>query len=120
MHPFPEVILLYGEVGAGKTTLISNLLKTLGSKDTVSSPTFTIVNSYQTAAHTFFHCDLYRIQDVEELLEIGFQDYFEIPNSTIIMEWPELGLPFLKDKNVLKIEIVHQGDKREYILKEHK
>lgn len=83
-----KTILLYGDMGVGKTTLIKGIVKLLGSDDEVSSPTFSIVNEYNANGISIYHFDLYRIEDVEELYNLGIEDYL-FSNNWSIIEWPE-------------------------------
>ena len=99
-----KCMLFYGEMGVGKTTLIKEIVKLLGSTDEVSSPTFSIVNEYQTSKNSIFHFDFYRINDEEEVYDIGFEDYFQNPLDWQLMEWPEL-IPNLLPEQYTKIEI---------------
>lgn len=97
-----KTILLYGEMGAGKTTFIKTLCKALGTTDEINSPTYALVNEYQTPENKIYHFDLYRLNSVEELLDIGFEEYLEQEEISFI-EWPQIA-EFLID-NALKIEI---------------
>ena len=82
-------VLFYGEMGAGKTTLIKQLIKQLDVNDTVNSPTFSLVNEYFSATEeTIFHFDFYRIQNETEALDIGIEDYF-YKNAWCLIEWPQ-------------------------------
>ena len=84
-----EIWLFLGEMGAGKTTLIKAICKQLGVIDEVQSPTFSIVNEYLTDQDkTVYHFDFYRIERIEEVLNIGIEEYFESGNICLI-EWPE-------------------------------
>ena len=84
-----KVLLLYGDMGAGKTTLIKSLVKALGGQDDVSSPTFSIVNEYNVLDGLVYHFDLYRLKDIEEAYNFGIEEYL-YSNQWIIMEWPQL------------------------------
>ncbi len=86
-----HIIILKGDLGVGKTTLTQRIMKNLGVKEDVSSPTFAIVNEYQGP---IYHFDLYRIKDAEELEEIGFFEYLDSENMCLI-EWPEIAEPYI-------------------------
>ena len=81
-------IAFYGQMGAGKTTLIKALCLKLGVAETTSSPTFSIVNAYE-GIDTIYHFDLFRLNKMEELQEIGFAEYLE-SNHYLFIEWPEI------------------------------
>ena len=84
-----KILLFYGEIGVGKTTLIKEISKFLGTQDITSSPTFSIVNEYSTEKNGLvYHFDFYRIEDEEEAMDIGIEDYFYSDNWCFI-EWPE-------------------------------
>lgn len=84
-----NIALFYGEMGAGKTTLIKEILKELKVTDNVSSPTFSLVNEYQTKNNKkIYHFDFYRINTEEEALDIGIEEYF-YSNNLCLIEWPD-------------------------------
>ncbi len=89
-----DVVCLEGEIGAGKTTFTSFLLKELGVKEDITSPTFAIVVPYNTPKYKVFHSDVYRIDDEEELYNIGFEDYFR-DDSLILVEWADTIIDYL-------------------------
>jgi len=95
-----KTLLFYGSMGVGKTTLIKEIVKQLGVDDMVSSPTFSLVNEYQSSnGETIYHFDFYRIHSEEEALDIGIEDYF-YNNDWCFIEWPE------KVKNLLPLNAV--------------
>lgn len=98
-----KVFMLEGEMGSGKTTLIKEICKALGSTDHMSSPTFSIVNEYKYTGGKIFHFDLYRLKNLEELLDIGFEDYVYSQNYCLI-EWPQLAERYLQNQ-FIKINI---------------
>lgn len=84
-----NVVAFFGRMGAGKTTLIREIVALLGSEDTVTSPTFAIVNQYSTAAGSrVFHFDFYRLDKPEEVFDIGYEEYF-YSGDLCLVEWPE-------------------------------
>jgi tRNA threonylcarbamoyladenosine biosynthesis protein TsaE len=93
-----DLIFLVGDLGAGKTTFISGVAKGLKIKNDISSPSFTLINEYDLVKNNlpikFFHCDFYRINNLEEILDIGIEDYIYNKNSIIFIEWGT----FLKQK----------------------
>ena len=83
-----KVVLLYGEMGSGKTTLIKEIIKQLNVLDNVSSPTFSLVNEYHTQNNeSVYHFDFYRIENETEALDIGIEEYF-YSNNWCFIEWP--------------------------------
>lgn len=84
-----KIFTFNGNLGAGKTTLIRYLCRELGYKDEVTSPTFTLINEYQTSQGLVFHMDLYRVKNIEEALDFGIEEYIFSGNYCFI-EWPEV------------------------------
>ena len=82
-----KLVCFEGEMGAGKTTFIKEFVKLMGTDDDISSPTFSIVNEYDTENGKVFHFDFYRLNDEEEALDFGIEDYF-YSNAYCLMEWP--------------------------------
>jgi tRNA threonylcarbamoyladenosine biosynthesis protein TsaE len=102
-------VLFYAEMGAGKTTLIKEIIKQLGVTDNVSSPTFSLVNEYiSNNNETIYHFDFYRIEIEEEVLDIGIEDYF-YKNAWCFIEWPQNIESYLPENSiVIEIEILDE------------
>lgn len=107
----------YGDMGAGKTTLIKAICKALGVKDTVSSPTFALVKEYGNTQQPIYHFDFYRIKDEEEAWDIGTEDYF-YSGALCLVEWPERIEGLLPD-NFIRMDVVVEAynSRRIYISK---
>ena len=111
-YPTGRVFALYGKMGAGKTTFIKELCCLLGATDIVQSPSFTIVNEYKTnSGESIYHFDFYRIKNIDEVLDIGYEEYFYSGNYCFI-EWPEM-IEQLLPNDVVKVSI--SGDKEREI-----
>ena len=105
-----RVIAFHGEMGAGKTTFIKALCAEFGVTDNVASPTFAIINEYLTPSdETIYHFDLYRMETIADLQNIGVEDYFYSGNFCLV-EWPELAEPLFPN-NVLNVTITVLPDK---------
>ena len=110
-----KVFAFYGEMGAGKTTFIKALCKFLSVTETITSPTFAIVNEYSTEnADPIFHFDFYRIKNIDEAYDFGYEDYFYSGHLCFI-EWPELVEPLLPE-GVVKVQIVVEDNEQRSIL----
>ena len=104
-------IVFFGEMGVGKTTLIKSICKALNVQDIVTSPTFSVVNEYQTdIGGAIFHFDFFRIKNKEELLDFGFEEYIYSDNYCLI-EWPEKAEGLLDD-NFAEIRMTKNEDCR--------
>ncbi len=100
---------VYGKMGAGKTTFIKAVCAELGAIDVVSSPSFAIINEYQTVTGTsIYHFDLYRIRDKKELFDLGYEDYF-YGDAYVFIEWPENAEDILPE-NILRVRIEESED----------
>lgn len=108
-----RTVAFYGAMGAGKTTLISAIAARMGSADTVTSPTFALVNQYRTAdRQTICHFDFYRIDRLEEAYDLGYEEYF-FSGDLCLIEWPEKIEPLLPDDTLrLRIEILDEQTRR--------
>ena len=104
------IFAFYGKMGAGKTTFIKALCKALGVEEEVNSPTFAIVNEYrsETTAELIYHFDFYRIKKVEEVFDLGYEDYF-YSGALCFIEWPEL-IEELLPADTKKISIEENND----------
>lgn len=105
-----DVILFRGEMGAGKTTLIKEFLNQLGSEDNVSSPTYALVNEYQTPKGSVFHFDFYRINGEDEAYDMGWEEYAYSGNLCLV-EWPER-IESLIPENYHTLEIINKDNVR--------
>ncbi|AXT49860.1 tRNA (adenosine(37)-N6)-threonylcarbamoyltransferase complex ATPase subunit type 1 TsaE [Aquimarina sp. BL5] len=102
-------LLFNAAMGVGKTTLIKEICKQLGVSDTISSPTYSLVNEYKGDQHTIYHFDFYRIQDEEEAYDIGFEEYLDT-DAWIFIEWPDRISNLLpEDCTKIKIELLDDG-----------
>ncbi len=104
------LVFLYGELGAGKTTLTRGLLRAAGYSQAVRSPTYSLVEEYQLAGRQVFHFDLYRLKDPEELEWMGMADYLQ-QTALCLIEWPQMGQGFLPAAD-LEINLRYQADTR--------
>ncbi|MDD4476940.1 MAG: tRNA (adenosine(37)-N6)-threonylcarbamoyltransferase complex ATPase subunit type 1 TsaE [Patescibacteria group bacterium] len=133
-----DVLLFYGELGAGKTAMTKGIAEGLGIKNKITSPTFALMNVYKntsiqmvsrerkknppktnsplTKIKKFVHIDTYRLKDEGELIEIGVEDYLGAPDTVCVVEWPEKLSELLKNKKIKKIKIEHQDNGRVIIV----
>ena len=103
------VVFLKGDLGAGKTTLVRGFMRAAGHKGAVKSPTYNIVEEYKLNKRQFFHFDLYRLVDPEELEWIGIADYFQ-EKSVCFIEWPEKGEGYLATPDlILSLTTIDNG-----------
>jgi tRNA threonylcarbamoyladenosine biosynthesis protein TsaE len=91
-----KIFLFYGEMGAGKTTLIKSLCECLGTAEVVTSPTFSIVNEYNGSTNKIYHFDFYRLKNQTEALDMGYEEYF-YSDAFCFVEWPEKIADLLPD-----------------------
>ncbi len=110
--PDQRVFAFYGKMGAGKTTFIQAVCRELGTPDNVTSPTFALINEYKTeSGDSIFHFDFYRIKNLEEAYDLGYEDYFYSGNYCLI-EWPEKIETLLPLNYVeVKIKVQENGDR---------
>ena len=103
-----RVFAFYGKMGAGKTTFIKAICEELGVEDVITSPTFAIINEYTATDGVVYHFDFYRIKKLEEVYDMGYEDYF-YSGALCFIEWPELIEEVLPD-DAVKVTITEQAD----------
>ena len=113
-----DVVLLHGDLGAGKTTFTQGVAAALGVTDPVQSPTFTIVREHDGSAMRLYHLDLYRLHDADELEDIGYEAYIDPPDGIALIEWPERAADWLPALFWL-VRIEHLGGDNRLVSIEH-
>ena len=106
-----RVFAFYGKMGAGKTTFVKAICEELGVEDVITSPTFAIINEYSIDNHDvqrIYHFDFYRIKKLEEVYDMGYEDYF-YSGALCFIEWPELIEEILPD-DAVRVSIIEQQD----------
>ncbi|MBP5409408.1 MAG: tRNA (adenosine(37)-N6)-threonylcarbamoyltransferase complex ATPase subunit type 1 TsaE [Prevotella sp.] len=103
-----RVFAFYGKMGAGKTTFIKAICEELGCQDVITSPTFAIVNEYSSDTTPIYHFDFYRIKKLEEVYDMGYEEYF-YSGALCLIEWPELIEEILPD-DAVRVNINEQED----------
>jgi tRNA threonylcarbamoyladenosine biosynthesis protein TsaE len=102
------VFAFYGKMGAGKTTFVKAICEELGVEDVITSPTFAIVNEYEAPQKTIYHFDFYRIKKLEEVYDMGYEDYF-YSGALCLIEWPEL-IEELLPEDAVRVTIEEEAD----------
>ncbi|MFD2541541.1 tRNA (adenosine(37)-N6)-threonylcarbamoyltransferase complex ATPase subunit type 1 TsaE [Lacinutrix gracilariae] len=110
-----KIILFHGSMGVGKTTLIKSLVKTIGSADEVQSPTYSLVNEYNATNTKIYHFDLYRVESVEELYNMGFEEYLQ-EDVWVFIEWPELASEFFPENTTNIFLEINEDNTRKIII----
>ncbi len=111
-----KILLFDAPMGAGKTALIKHILQNISDDTFVGSPTFSLVHEYTSKkGRPVYHFDLYRLENIEQLLDIGFEEYLQ-SGEYIFIEWPELALPLLDDFTYIEMKILDETT-REIIIK---
>ena len=106
-----DIILISGEVGTGKTTLIKEYCKLIGVEEIVNSPTYTLINEYQNKSGKIVHMDLYRVEDVKEINELGLFEYLD--KNIVIIEWPEIILKMIDIKySLINITFINEKERK--------
>lgn len=111
------VLLLHGDLGAGKTHFVKGLVKGFGSNAVVTSPTFTLLNIYEEGKFPIYHFDMYRLTSVEEAEEMGFAEYFDPSSQSgiVLVEWPENVKGLIKYPHI-NVEIKKTGENERQII----
>ena len=110
-----SVVVFRAGMGAGKTTLISRIVALLGAEDTVTSPTFALVNQYEGTHHRIYHFDFYRIERVEEVFDFGYEEYF-YSGDLCLVEWPEKIEALIPDDAMVVSIEVGDDEEREFTI----
>lgn len=110
-----KIILFSGEMGAGKTTLIKEIVKQLGSNDRVTSPTFSLVNEYESTSGPIYHFDLHRLENEEEAFDMGFEEYV-FSAAWKLIEWPQKIQHLLPEKKTSVLLQTTKDNKRKLLL----
>lgn len=114
-----DVLLLHGDLGAGKTTFTQGVAAGLGITSPIQSPTFTLVREHDASSMRLYHLDLYRLESPDDLEDIGYEIYINPPDGVSLIEWPERAGEWLPDRFLL-VSISHLGgDRREVALSRH-
>lgn len=119
LMPEIKIFTFSGPLGAGKTTLVQNILREIGITEPVTSPTYTYVNVYRLNGITFYHFDLYRLNSLDDFIQAGFDEYLYQPDSYCFIEWPEI-IENLIEKDLCNVIIDYDTeDSRFVIVKEY-
>lgn len=109
------VICLQGDLGTGKTTLTKGIVKGFGINDSVTSPTFTIINQYEGRSN-LYHIDTYRIESIEEMIDLGVEDYLPANDGVTVVEWPELIEDLLPKDRIALYFVSREDNQRDITL----
>ena len=110
-----SVVVFRAGMGAGKTTLIRRIVALLGAEDTVTSPTFALVNQYEGTQYRIYHFDFYRIERVEEVFDFGYEEYF-YSGDLCLVEWPEKIEALIPDDAMVVSIEVGDDEEREFTI----
>ncbi len=115
-----NIITFTGPLGAGKTTLVRALLQTQGVTDMITSPTFSYMNVYTGKdSKRFIHFDLYRLDNIDQFIAAGFDEYLQYPGATVLIEWPEIIESLLMKMPHCRVIIDYIKDKRKLVVEKH-
>ena len=114
-----DIVLLYGDLGAGKSTFTRGVAEYFQINETITSPTFTLMNIYQiknSEIKQLAHIDTYRLENEKQMIEIGAEDYLGAPDTICFIEWPEKLETLIENKKITKITIEHAGEGRNIMI----
>lgn len=114
--PKPAIIYLKGDLGAGKTHLAKGIALGLGLEEDITSPTFTLINEYDMKNLHLYHLDLYRLANLNQALDLGLEDFAGEDENVVLIEWPEILGDYKLSNNLIKIEIEHNNQGRDFKL----
>lgn len=114
----PKIILLHGDLGAGKTHFTKGFARGVGFKNIVTSPTFTIMNAYEGGKYIVYHFDMYRLSSADEAREAGLEEYFNLKTlkGVSIVEWPQNVLGLIDLNNVVEVTIDKLEDENSRVI----
>ncbi len=111
------LIYLKGDLGTGKTHLSKGIAKGLNIDEDINSPTFTLINEYEIDDRKLYHLDLYRLDSLNQVLDLGIEDFIDQDNNIVLIEWAEKLQDYKLSSNLLEIEILHNKDSRDFLFK---
>lgn len=115
LMPEIKIFTFSGPLGAGKTTLVQNILREIGITEPITSPTYTYVNVYRLKGITFYHFDLYRLNSLDDFIQAGFDEYLYQPDSYCFIEWPEI-IENLIEKDSCKVIIDYDTEDSRFVI----
>jgi len=110
-----RIFLFKGDLGAGKTFLVQRWMEHIKVLDQVTSPTFSLINIYESEQHKIYHMDMYRLKTIEEALNLGLMEYLDDQNAIILIEWPELVMQVI-DYPYVGVNISADSEMRSYLI----
>ncbi len=114
--PVPCVIYLEGDLGTGKTHLCKGIINGLGVSEDITSPTFTLINEYVSNEIKIYHLDLYRLDNLNQVLDLGIEDFIDNKNSVTLIEWSEKLGNYKLSETLITIKIFYQNSGRKFWL----
>jgi tRNA threonylcarbamoyladenosine biosynthesis protein TsaE len=114
--PLPGTVYLEGDLGTGKTYFSKGIAKGCLITEEVTSPTFTLINEYFSEKVKLFHLDLYRLDNLKQVLNLGIEDFIDSPESVVLIEWAEKLENYPLSDSILKVKILHDGKGRRFFI----